>query len=386
MPRKYLILIAATVMQACLGGIYAWSEFARALQQRFGYSAAQTQWVFGTCICVFTASVLFTGPLQDRRGPRLAGLVSGLLMAGSYLTAATFGGQYIGLWIGIGLIGGLGIGFGYVCPIATAVKWFPKHAGLVCGLAVAGYGAGAILLSNIVHAMLAAGADVLTIFRWVGFIYGAAILLAGLVLTLPEHHRLAEPLVFSRRTLWHDRKFWALVVGIFCAGLPGLMVIGNLKPIGLSLGNTDAAATLAISALAMGNASGRIAWGFFYHRFGSAALTASFVAIAAAVLLLPLVGAWGSAGFLVAAATVGFCYGGLFGLYPARIARVYDVRAMGAVYSLILLSHGISAQIGAPLGGLAFDLTHSYVPAILAAGLLPLLGLAIYKVMTKPSA
>ena len=381
--KRYLVLLAATAMQTCLGGIYAWSVFVPPLQADFGFTAAQTQIVFGTCISVFTLSMIFSGRLQDRYGPRRLSVVSGLLLAFSYLAAAAAGHSFFLLWLAIGLAGGLGIGCGYVCPIATAVKWFPRHRGLVSGLAVAGYGGGAIVLATAVEVLLNRGWALPVIFRTIGIIYGSIIISTGLLLFLPAHASAEQALPFRRRVLLKDRRFWALCVGLACATLPGIMIIGNLKPIGLSFGLSSATAAAGISALALGNALGRILWGLLHDRLGARRSVIVLLCASGASVLCLIVAGHSAVGFLVMAGLVGMCYGGNFAVYPAVVAGLYGSHLLGTVYSLVLVSHGIGALVGPSLCGLSLDLTGSFAPALYLAVGGTLAGLMAHFVLSR---
>ena len=411
MMRGVIVIIAAVVMQACLGGIYAWSAFVPPLHTTFGYSVFQTQLPFGTCICTFTIAAIWTGRLQDRYGPRPLALASAAFLAAGYLLAWLSGhgglaaavgavpgaawlegqgfvrpGNFMLLWGGAGVLGGLGIACGYVVPIATAVKWFPRHKGLVCGLAVAGYGAGAIALSGVVTALLRQGWNVLEIFRVVGLVYAAIVAVAGMLMFLPPGSRQLKYEAFPRRPLLRQGRFWLLVLGIFCSTFPGLMIIGNLKSIGEAMGVGSAVATLAISTLAAGNALGRVSWGVIYDRLGGRrAMRLSMAAVLLSVAAVLLVGQWG-AGFLVAAALAGFAYGGCFAIYPARVAQWWGPHFLGSVYPLILLAHGLAAPFGPSLGGLSKDLTGSFATALVAAGSLTLIGMIVVALLERRSA
>jgi OFA family oxalate/formate antiporter-like MFS transporter len=364
--------VAAIVVQVCLGGIYAWSTFIPALQASHGYSATETQLVFGTAFLVFTGSLLVTGPLLDRVGPRPLMLASGLLLAGGYLLGAASGGVWWRLWLGIGVVGGLGIGCGYLAPIAAAIRHYPGHEGLVSGLAVAGYGGGAVLLAGIGEALLEAGWAPERIFRLVGLTYGPVVLLAGLLLWVPGGR--APPPPFSRRALLGDLHFWKLLAAMLLGTMPGLVVSGNLKPMGLWSGHDARTAALAISSFAVGSASGRVLWGLVRDRLGSRRATRLALAtITLSIAVLAGVASW-RVGFLGAVLLVGFGYGSSFSLYPAQVAELYGPRLVGTVYSVVMLGHGLAGELGPGLAGLGHDLTGSYAPALLLAGLAGLAG------------
>lgn len=376
--KRYLVIIAAIVMQACLGTIYAWSAFVPALRESFGYSSAQMQLVFGTSFLIYACSMIVTGRLQDRHGPRPLAAASGLFVTAAYFLAWAGGNHFVWLWLGIGVLGGLGIGCGYVCPLATAVKWFPNHKGLVCGLAVAGYGGGAIVLANLAQWLMNNGWQALDIFKLVGIIYGPMIILAGMFLFTPREQARQDVYRFSRTALFRDYRFWQLSVAMFCGTLPGLMINGNLKPIGLSFGLSSSTATMAISFFAVGSATGRILWGFVNDRLGRVRSTVLALSLIAVSALAVLAGESRELGFLIISLFVGLCYGSSFALYPAQVAEIYGAEVMGTVYALVIFSHGLAAVVGPGIGGLLFDLTNSFFPALIFAGAVAAVGVVGY--------
>jgi len=347
--------------------VYAWSVFVPSLVGDHGLSTTQTQAVFGTTIAVFTAVMIYSGRLVERRGPRLPALIAGALYCAGYLIAAVSGAHVLGLFAGVGVLAGAGIGMGYVCPLTVSIKWFPQHKGLVTGITVAGFGGGAVVLSAAVSQMSAAGVTVPSMFLIIGLTYGVAIAAAGLLLSTPATST-AEHRPVSVRHVVHGWLFWALVLGMFAGTFAGLLVIGNLKPLGLDEGFSETAATAAISALALGNAVGRVTWGWLHDRFGRALLPVSLVALAAAVVALRFAGS--DLAFIVSSAAVGFGFGSCFVLYAAEIADKWTSAAVGAVYPLVFLAYGVSGVVGPVTGGRLFDATGSYDLAIVISAVL----------------
>ncbi len=373
---RYAVLAASVVIQVCLGGLYAWSSFVPALRDSYGLSSAQTQLIFGLMIAVFTLATVPAGRLLERRGPRWLVLASGLLFAAGYLLASFSGGSFALLLVGIGVIAGIGTGLGYVCPLATGMRWFPDHKGLVTGLAVAGFGAGAVLLSNLAEILAARGADTLSIFRWIGIAYGVVIALAALAMRFPASGRLSKAAsVPTGRRLRRDPFFYGLLVGIFSGTFAGLLVIGNLKPIVLAGGIPPVHAALAISVFAAGNASGRIAWGWLSDRFGQRTVWLSLTFLALAVVVLG-VGAQSIAGGLVAAFLVGFGFGACFIVYAAQVASRFGPERLGRVYPFVFLGYGAAGVVGPWVGGWLYDLTGSYDSALLLSLAVVVAGLA----------
>lgn len=358
------VVFAAFLMHLCLGGVYAWSSFVPALRESFGYSVAQTQLVFGLTITVLCLAAIPAGRLQDLRGPRMAAILSGILIGAGYLTAGFFGHTLPGLIIGVSVLCGIGVALGYLPAIATAAKWFPARKGMAAGIVLSGYGLASILLAGATEALLSRGWGVLDIYKAIGMVYGVLVIASGLALRLPEKCGTPEAGAFSRSSLWKDRRFWRMSVGIFCATYPGLAIIGAMKPIGLWRGFTLATAVAAISFFAVGNGFGRVVMGHVHDRLEGRGVIVIHLAMVTVSVILFGVGLLHPALFLFSALLLGLCYGGSLSVYPAEVALAYGVGVMGTVYPMVLLSHGVAGFIAAPVTGLGFDLSGAYWPGI----------------------
>jgi OFA family oxalate/formate antiporter-like MFS transporter len=287
------------------------------------------------------------------------------------------GDRFWGLVLGISVLCGLGVAFGYVTSIAAAAKWFPGRRGFVTGVVISGYGCAAILLSGLAGILFARGWSVLQVFRLTGMVYGPSVFAAALTLSVPAVGAQEDAAQrFRSVNLLRDRRFWRLAVGIFCATYPGLALIGVLKPIGLWHGFGGVVATAAIWVLAVGNGAGRILWGLLHDRLRSpgtvvlllASITASVIAFAA--------GGQTAAAFLASAFLLGFCYGGALAVFPSEVAATYGVHVMGSVYPFVLLGHGAAAIVAAPLTGFGVDVTGGYWPGLVLALLAGAAGMA----------
>lgn len=382
--RRYVILAASLVIQVCLGGVYAWSVFVPRLVDDHGLTTTQTQAVFGATIAVFTLVMVYAGRIVERRGPRPLAVAAGVLYAAGYSVAALSGARWAGLLVGIGVLAGAGIGLGYVCPLTVSMKWFPRHKGLITGVTVAGFGGGAVLLSFVADRLFAAGATVPGSLLVLGLMYGATIAAAGLLLAVPDPVSAAPTRPDAVRLVIGRPLFWGLTLGMFSGTFAGLMVIGNLKPLGLEEGVSAYAATAAISALAVGNAAGRITWGWLYDRLGRGVIPASLLVLGAAVLILPAMS--GGASFIAASAAVGFGFGSCFVLYAAEVAARWGVGHVGSVYPLVFLAYGASGIIGPVAGGWLYDTTGGYGPAIILAATLTVAGAVAVSLLRTPVA
>lgn len=381
--KKYIVLVASVLIMLCLGGVYAWSIFVPPLKAEHDLTTTQTQLVFGFTIAVFAIAMIAAGRLEKKRGPRLTAIIGGALFSAGYLLASFSNGEPFFIFLGVGIFSGAGLGFGYVCALITPIKWFPQKKGLITGLSVAGFGAGAILLSYLVKFFLGNELPVLDIFRLVGLSYGAVIILSAMLLTVPaDVNAGAATTSFQYSQLLKDRKFWALCCGLFAGTFAGLLVVGNLKPIGLSFGADETIATAAISLLALGNMGGRILWGYLSDLMGGRRAIIAALSFLAIVTLSLLAGAGYQVSFMLLALAIGAGFGANFVLFATEVSQIYGVEKLGIIYPYVFLFYGLAGIIGPPVGGLLFDVTQTYTSAIILAGLICAGGAVIFVFLT----
>jgi len=368
--HRILILLSSILISFCLGGVYAWSAFVPALREEFGLTSAQCQTVFGVTIAVFTIAMVPAGRWLGRISPRWIAGTGGLTLGLGYLLASFGSGSFISLLLGVGVVGGIGIGLAYVCPIAVCLRWFPHHRGLITGLTVCGFGGGGIGLSWLIGSLQAAGVPTMHIFRWVGLLITLLVVPASLILVMPRHpsstdnHGKSFPKNLSQ--ILRSRAFAAPAVGMFSGTFAGLMVIGNLREIGLAANVAPEFAMLAISLFAVGNGTGRIIWGGMVDRWGKLCIPASLLVLAGAITL-NAVSNGGAASFLIGSLICGFGFGACFVVYAAQISERFGVEQFASVYPLIFLLYGLSGILGPVVGGMVFDATNSFVPALMIA-------------------
>jgi len=362
-----VVLGASVVLLACLGGIYAWSIFVPPLHEAYGVSITQAQTIYGVFSVLTAAVMLLAGGVQERRGPRPVAVAGGVLYGAGYWLASYSHGSYPLLLLGLGVLAGMGNGAGYITPVATCVKWFPARRGMVTGLAVAGYGGGALVLIAFAQTLFARGVDVLVVFRWIGAVYGPLIVLSACVLSVPPGSGGPGARAPSHlRQALRELRLWPLALGMFTGVFAGAVVISNLKLLGLAAGAGAVAATLAVSAFAVGNTGGRLGWGWLADRLGPRAIPLALWWEAGAIAALLLAGGRGWA-FAGAAVLLGLGYGANMVLYVARVATLWGEEQVGHIYPAIFACNGLAALMGPVLAGLIFDRTGA-PGAVLALG------------------
>ncbi len=360
MKNRWVILAAGILIQTVLGGIYAWSTFTPYLIDNYGMSKGQSGLVFGLTIAAFTCTMIFAGRVFTKKGPRLTACIGAVLFMLGYLIASFSNGSFPILIVSLSLIGGAGIGFGYVCPLSVGVKWFPAKKGLVTGAAVAGFGGGAVLLSSIAEYFLHSGTDVMVFFRYYSLIAGGILFASALFMANPPFVDKPKPKpdVPTIFTI----PFGIITLGMFAGTFAGLLIIGNLAPLLMQAGLTEALAVTSISIFAIGNAAGRITWGHISDRIGYRSIPVSLGCFAVCCvplvmpipiwILLPIVG------------VLGFGFGANFVVYASVISHFYGCEKFPKLYPVCFLGYGIAGIIGPGMGGFFADATGSYNTAL----------------------
>jgi OFA family oxalate/formate antiporter-like MFS transporter len=371
-------------------------------RHHYGYTGFKTQSIFATGIMVFSLVMIFAGRWQDRVGPRRVAMTGGLVLACGYALAALAGPDFWVVWFGIGVLGGIGIGLAYVCPVAACVKWFPDLRGLITGLAVAGFGGGAFLFIKLAGAWGALIAREGVSGTWLTYaaVFAVSITLgASLLRNPPAGWRPAgwsPPQLAAGAVAVHEwtqaeavrtRTFWLLWVAFVFAGGCGMMVISSIKDFGVQGGGiSDIEADGALGLLALFNALGRITWGSV-SQWLSARRTLVLISLLQAIMLFALVEMGGHVWtFDLAACWVGFHFGGNMSLFPLLTAEYYGTRNLGANYGLIFTGYGVGGLVVPMFAGQVWDRTHSYFWAFVPAAAGCLLAMALAMTMRRPRA
>jgi OFA family oxalate/formate antiporter-like MFS transporter len=366
-------IIAAFGIMLCLGGVYAWSLFVPELIREYGFSAAQTQLVFGMIIAVFPATMLWVGRLQDKLKPRTSVFIAAGLFGSGYLLSGFSGGNFLVVLIGIGVLVGMGTGFGYLTALTIPVRILPARKGLLTGIAAGGFGLAAVVLAFIVERLFLWEWSVLRIFVWIGLVYGGLIAILGCLLRAPA---LAEvpPLPARISELRHDRTFRLLTSGIFCGTFAGLLVIGNLKPIGALQGIEAHTLVIGISGFALANFAGRLGWGALSDKIGARQCIAFALFFQGAAIALLMVPGMAALSYLALSAAIGFGFGANFVLFAKETSQTYGVDRLAKIYPYVFIGYAIAGIFGPLTGGLIYDLTGTYGLGILIAAAISAVG------------
>lgn len=393
MSRRWLVPLGGTVLMACLGTVYAWSVFTQPLQIGLGWSSATTTLAFSLAIVFLGIGAVLGGRWQDRAGPRRVAL-TGALLWGAGNVLAGLGTARLGpawLYATYGVVGGLGLGLGYVTPVAAVTKWFPERRGLAGGVVVMGFGLGAFLHAFLLRrlpaiASPAAGdpGPVLWTFVVSGLLFAALGGLGALALRNPPGAAGAaaagSDADLPPARMLRTPQFWSAFGMLFLNVTAGILFISNAVPILRELTGLPAAAAAATyGAIALANALGRFLWGAVSDRIGRRAAFAA-IYLAQVAVFLTVGGLHDPLPVAALFAVVLLCYGGGFGVMPSLVADWFGTRHLGVNYGYVLLAWSAAGLAGPAFVAWTKDQTGRYAgalgwtAAILAvATLLPLL-------------
>ncbi len=391
--NRWLIVVGAILIQLCLGAIYIWSVFRIPLQDELNLTPSQATLPFSLVLIFFAIATIIGGRWQDKAGPKLVATVGGIILGVGMLIPA-FLHSFVWLVIGYGIILGIGIGFTYVCPVSTGVKWFPDKRGLITGLSVAGFGAGALIVAPLARQLID-NVGIFKTFAILGIVFLCIIVISSQLLrnpppgwtpegwTPPEKTQMTGQ-EFGALRMLSSPQFYLIWIMYFFGCTTGLMVIGQTSPIGQELANlTPKVAAFAVSILAIFNAIGRIFWGRVSDTLGRIkTLFLMLLICGVAILLYNIIGAFPSY-YWLGICIVGLCFGGYLAVFPAITADFYGTKNIGINYGFVFMAYGVGGLFGPRFAAKMLELTGNYSIAFIVAGILCLIG-AVIALVTKP--
>jgi len=344
-------------LQIALGAVYAWSVFRVPLSKQFGWSISEVTLTFTISIFVLGFAAFFGGLWLNRKGPRIVALTGGALY-GLGVFLASFSHSLSWLYLSYGVIGGIGLGLGYIVPVAVLVKWFPDRRGLITGIAVGGFGAGALITAPVATRLIQS-VGVLSTFAYLGVAYLIVTIISGSFMQNPPDgwkpegwsptasqtsQRAGHDFVLSEALkTWQWYALWLLLFLNTCAGIS---VISQEAPIFQELTGASAIVAAGMVGLAsIGNAVGRVFWAWVSDLITRRATFA-------VMFILQVLLFW----FLPSIATVSLmtivtfvvlmCYGGGFGTMPAFAADYFGPKNVGPIYGLMLTAWSFASAVG----------------------------------------
>ncbi len=400
--NRWLIAIMGTTLQLVLGTVYAWSFFQKPIMAAYGWNNVQVMWIFSIAICFLGIGATIGGLNLAKFGPRKLA-TTGAVMWGLGWLIGSFAMSIQNLplfYLGYGVIGGLGLGLGYVTPVATAAKWFPDRKGFITGMVVMGFGLGALLMSKLVAPLImdAVANDLPAAFLYIGIVLLAMGIPAGLIMKNPPAGFVpagwTPPATTAAaqghqddltvKTCITSSKFIRMWIIFFLNISAGIMFIGLQSPMLqdlLKIGDPlmDTAALAAAGATLIGisslfNGIGRFFWGGLSDKIGRVQAFRLILGTQMVVfLLLTVVSNPWIFGAIVC--YVLLCYGGGFGTMPSFVLDVFHARLMPIVYGIILTAWSTAGIVGPQIAAYLKDnfagqaATYTFIAGAIMLGL-----------------
>ena len=358
LPNRWVLAITAFLMQLALGSVYAWSVFLKPVGTVYHVSRLQANLTFSIVLLALGVTAGFGGYLNNRFGPRVIATLGGILYGLGVILAAFAAPNIFILYLTFGIIGGIGIGLGYIVALAMLIKWFPDRRGFITGLAVAGFGAGALITSPVAAALITSVGLGRT-FLYLGIAYLVVIVIVAQFFRMaPEgyapagwtpsvrqqtdrstrEYTLPEALRLPR---WY--VLWLILALNVTAGAALISVASPLAQKFTGVGAVTAA--LLVSVIGIFNGAGRLFWGWLSDGIGRPFTFLSMFIIQAIVFaILPSITSF--ALLLVPAAIIALCYGGGFGTMPAFAADFFGAKNAGTIYGAMLTAWSAGGIVG----------------------------------------
>ncbi len=398
--NRWLIAASAVAIHLSIGSIYAYSIYQIPLNEAQGWSTSSVTLAFSIAIFVLGITAAFLGKYVEKYGPRKAGLAAGVLyglgMVGSGISVQ-FGSLPMFLAM-FGVIGGMGLGLGYISPIGTLVEWFPDRRGMATGLAVMGFGAGALLTGPLGNYLIQ-NFGVAMAFYALGGLYFVLMSLGASYLAKPTdgwlpkgmgheedaHEKATSALAgLNNLTAVEARttpRFWMVWLIIFINVSAGIMLLAFASPMLQQIGGATATTAAFITGyIGIFNGGGRIFWATLSDYIGRTTTYTAFMVIQiAAFFVMPqLTGVWILAGTIFLVIT---CYGGGFSCLPAYLSDLFGTEEVSAIHGYSLTAWGVAGVAGPQLASFVLESTGNYRNGLYVMNLALIVGLVTVLVL-----
>jgi OFA family oxalate/formate antiporter-like MFS transporter len=370
-------------MQMALGAGYAWSVFRIPLNKEFGWSISDVALTFSISWFFLGATSVLGGLWVNRSGPRIVAMVAGLLWGGGVFLTSFAAHKLWWLYLSYGLIGGFGLGMGYIVPIAVLVKWFPDRRGLITGIAVGGFGAGSLIAAPLAGRLMQS-VGVMPTFAYLGVAYAVVAVSAGFFMRIPPPgwKPAGWTPTASQQSQRSDRDYtlgqalrtwqwWALCALMSINTIAGISVVSQAAPMFQEIGKVSAlTAASFVGIISLANGLGRVLWAWISDVIGRKPAFFTMFLIQA-VLFWTFHNISSATVLLVVSFVILMCYGGGYGITPAFAADYFGPLHVGPIYGLMLLPWAFPAAFGSLLFAYLRQSTGSYnQPLYMIAGVM----------------
>ncbi|GAC1423028.1 MAG: OFA family MFS transporter [Ktedonobacteraceae bacterium] len=372
-PNRWVIASAAFIVQLALGSVYAWSVFLKPVTALYNNTTVThitkaqqgaANLTFSIVLLALGITAAFGGYFQSRFGPRTVATAGGILYGLGIILAGltTPAHNLFLLYLTFGILGGIGVGLAYIVPLAMLIRWFPDRRGFITGLAVAGFGLGALLIAQTAPPLLKpTSLGVGSTFIYLGIAYLVIVVIASQFFhRAPDNYAPAgwTPSAINHATrtthdyslseALRDPKWYVLWLILALNVTAGAAVISVASPLAQKFtGVNELTAAIIVSVISIFNGAGRLFWAWLSDAIGRPfTFLGIFVVQIVAFLILTQIGLGGFGLLLVPAAIIGLCYGGGFGTMPAFAADFFGAKNSGIIYGAMLTAWSAGGIVG----------------------------------------
>ncbi|PYV54856.1 MAG: MFS transporter [Acidobacteria bacterium] len=393
--NRWGIALAGVVMQIALGAVYAWSVFRIPLTKAFGWTISQVTFAFTLAVLMLGFAAFVGGLWMRKSGPRRVAIAAGIFYGGGVFLASLSAGHLYWLYFSYGFLGGIGLGLGYIVPVATLVKWFPDKRGMITGIAVAGFGAGALITAPIASRLIV-NVGVLKTFAVLGIAYLVVVVVPALFMKDPpagyrpegwqpseaqKRERAGTDYTLSQALgRWQWYALWAM---LFLNTSAGISIISQAAPMAQEITRVSAAVAAGmVGIISIANGAGRFLWAWFSDLVGRRAVFLTMFLLQAALFWF-ITDVSSFSAFTALAFIILLCYGGGFGTMPAFAADYFGPANVGSIYGLMLTAWGFAGILGPTLIARLRQSSGHYAQALHVISIIVLVS-AIIPLITKP--
>lgn len=376
--NRWLIALSAVMIHLSIGSAYAYSVFKNPLSESLGWNNKEVALSFTIAIFFLGASAAVFGRFVEKYGPRISATVAAVLFSSGLIGAglSIHLESLTGFYLSYGVIGGMGLGIGYISPVSTLVKWFPDRRGLATGMAVMGFGAGALICGPIA-ARLIDSVGIASTFYILGGCYLILMLSGASYIAKPpegwmpakmEKSTIGGKGVSVRQDLAYmtaneavkTKRFWLLWVMMFINISCGIMLISVASPMAQEkVGMTAAAAAALVGIMGFFNGAGRIGWASLSDYIGRSNIFIMFFSVQLVLfLLLPSIS--NAIIFSIIIYIILTMYGGGFASLPAFIGDLFGTKQLGAIHGYLLTAWSCAGVVGPMAVAAIRDATNNY--------------------------
>ena len=375
--NRWLIALSAIAIHLSIGSVYAYSVLKNPILEQIGWSDKTVTVAFTIAIALLGISAAFFGSSVEKWGPKKSAVIAAILFSsGQLITGLSLATESLWLfYLGYGVIGGMGLGLGYIAPVSTLVKWFPDRRGLATGMAVMGFGAGSLIAAPVITGLIKT-VGLSNTFFILGAIYFTLMMSGALYIVRPPENwvpfsksmkkskkpaKVLQSLQqLTSKEAIRTNRFWLLWVMMFINISNGIMLISAASPFAQStVGMTATAAATMVGIMGLFNGGGRIGWSAFSDFMGRSNVFLMFFGVQF-IVMLTLPNVTNALLLQILLFVVISMYGGSFALLPAFVSDLFGTKELGAIHGLLLTSWSCAGVFGPLLVAFINDITGSY--------------------------